>query len=627
MMMAAGGLLGACSEEIDEVQVKEPMPIRLSVAVSEPGTTLDVQGATRAGTSVQTTELASGEAVDVYIKNATSGAFIHNPLACTVSGSSGDLTSATTVFFPFDGSSVDMYAVHPSVASGSAFSVNSDQTTDANYRASDLTYSPTATYAYSSSTQVLPMTHLMAKVIVNIVLPTATPAWTLTDLKVHAKRAVVMTYPTGSSDDYSLGALSDEGTISLNNEGAVLIPPQTITSGTAFITFNIPGVGPYTYKLPADKTFESGKQYSYTITPKSSSISYTTTDIYRVLQSGKFTNSLTNTGSGQVIYTSSNTTVATVNSTTGEVTPVAVGSATITATIPSGYNNIYTTKTASYSLVVGDKRQNPLWYVTENNVKSFNTSTKKVTFETNPASAGSSYCYYWPNAMSYFGKQTTSYDTYWAGTVTDVSNSGFKYHLPCNKEWLSMIPVYTGNVFAKMASGGLVSSATTCSFGYNTTTKNGVSDWSFWNAYVNTSYVRYAIRYLGTSYCSVWKYQMSGTVATITAKLIKPISTSEVSEAKLNEYINKGDSWWNSNTENEGAIQRKFYAVGYASGIGTGNGTANYNTNVCGYYLSTTESSAETERACHFYCSSTMISVAASYKANNGYSVRLFRSE
>jgi hypothetical protein len=41
-----------------------------------------------------------------------------------------------------------------------------------------------------------------------------------------------------------------------------------------------------------------------------------------------------------------------VNSITGLITPVAVGNTIITATIPSGQDNFYTTKTASYKVIV-----------------------------------------------------------------------------------------------------------------------------------------------------------------------------------------------------------------------------------------------------------------------------------
>ena len=91
-MMAVGWLLAACTSD-DEARFGKSMPIRLAIAVEE-------SAQTRAGSNVQNTELLSGEAVDVYIKNASTSDWIANPLACTVSGNGGELTSASTVFYP-----------------------------------------------------------------------------------------------------------------------------------------------------------------------------------------------------------------------------------------------------------------------------------------------------------------------------------------------------------------------------------------------------------------------------------------------------------------------------------------------------------------------------------------------
>ena len=65
-----------------------------------------------------------------------------------------------------------------------------------------------------------------------------------------------------------------------------------------------------------------------------------------------FTNTLTNTGDGKVTYSSSDTSVATVNASTGLVTIKAVGSTTITATVTDGTNYTYATKTVQYTLKV-----------------------------------------------------------------------------------------------------------------------------------------------------------------------------------------------------------------------------------------------------------------------------------
>lgn len=298
----------------------------------------------------------------------------------------------------------------------------------------------------------------------------------------------------------------------------------------------------------------------------------------------------------------------------------------ITATIPNAVTTFAAGNKYVYNVTCTnkDKRLNPLWYVAENNVKSYNSSTKVVTLETNPAAAGSSYCYNWNDAMLYFSRQgAATYNEYWAGDITDGSTS-FKYHLPCQLELFSILP--TGdNVFdasAFMSGGGKVSSAQTCIFGYNSDTQGGIGDWSYWSAYSTTN-LRYALRYLGTPYCSVWKYQFSGSVLTITAKLIDYIAADDASlSTKLSSYMNKGDSWWNSNDENEGAIQRKFYAIGLCnSGTGTANSTANQRA----FIWSTTEGSPNTG-AYTLYFISGRLDAKNNTAKTNGQTVRLFRN-
>lgn len=71
---------------------------------------------------------------------------------------------------------------------------------------------------------------------------------------------------------------------------------------------------------------------------------------------GKFTLAVTNTGDGVVTYSSSNPSAASVDPTTGEVTPGTVTSTTdviITATVADSKNATYPTKTAQYTLKVG----------------------------------------------------------------------------------------------------------------------------------------------------------------------------------------------------------------------------------------------------------------------------------
>ena len=89
-----------------------------------------------------------------------------------------------------------------------------------------------------------------------------------------------------------------------------------------------------------------------TISKKAGEISYATTSVDKTFGDANFTNELTKTGDGTVTYSSSDTQVAEVNTTTGEVTIKGSGEATITATVTDSPTYTYATKTASYKINV-----------------------------------------------------------------------------------------------------------------------------------------------------------------------------------------------------------------------------------------------------------------------------------
>ncbi len=108
-------------------------------------------------------------------------------------------------------------------------------------------------------------------------------------------------------------------------------------------------------------TVEDGTGYYYTVKTLSyvltvskaaGTIGYGTSTVEKMVDDSAFTNSLTKTGDGTVTYSSNNTSVATVDASSGLVTPVAEGSAVITATVEDGTKYTYATKTASYTLTV-----------------------------------------------------------------------------------------------------------------------------------------------------------------------------------------------------------------------------------------------------------------------------------
>ena len=573
MLLAATGLLGACASEEEARVTGEPVPIRLSTAVEG--------SQTRTATTSTTgdTELLDGQTVDAYIK-VKGGDWLAQPKICTVTGTNGDLTYSGDVFYPMDGTPVSIYAVHPSYTSAATFSVKSDQTDDANYAASDLSYCKTADYNRSESKHTLTFGHVLSKIIVNV----QTNLGTVSSVKLRAKKSTTLTYPVDNGDGYTLGTASDVGIIKMNDGGAAIIPPQTTTAeGDVRIIVDIDNSSTFVYNIPASTTFASNTQYAYTI-----SIGATIS----------VTSSITPWGGA-----------ATPEHTyTGYVTPIQV-----------------------------DIKKNPLWYMAEYNVDytpasgtAWDNGAGTFSFAT---SDNAGYFFTWNDAMKYFSTAENSYaatptsiSAYTTGTGSRLSG----WHMPVQAEIWSILPVIDNNMWSYDAGSGTYKSAYIAPvFGYNSTTKTGISESSYFKRISATEL--HAIRFLGTDYCSAWKYELlsdnGGTWSStnygyfrVSATLIDKVDNSE--SAATNWY----NTYWScvpfGNDESEGAVRRVIYARGHNSS-GT-NSSANNVQGTYAYYLTGTEYDAT-----HVWNLAVVNDRAVTHwnypKTGDGRSVRLFK--
>ena len=117
-------------------------------------------------------------------------------------------------------------------------------------------------------------------------------------------------------------------------------------------------VGDFTYTYEKSGVILEASTYyqspiKMTISKKAGEISFATTSISKTFGDEPFINEPTMTGDGTVTYSSSDTKVAEVNATTGEVTIKGDGVATIKATVTDGPTYTYATNEASYTLGVG----------------------------------------------------------------------------------------------------------------------------------------------------------------------------------------------------------------------------------------------------------------------------------
>jgi hypothetical protein len=163
----------------------------------------------------------------------------------------------------------------------------------------------------------------------------------------------------------TVSATGYSGTYDNSAHGITVNAPEgaTIKYGTAAGTYTLEASPTYTtsgeytvyYQVTKPGCTTVTGSATVTISKAAGSISYATASIEKLTTDAAFTNTLTKTGDGKVTYSSDKESVAKVNTTTGEVTIMGKGEATITATVTDGDNYTYATKTASYKINVSSQ--------------------------------------------------------------------------------------------------------------------------------------------------------------------------------------------------------------------------------------------------------------------------------
>lgn len=543
-LMTVIATAGGCTQDTGE-QPEEAVPIRLAATI----TPTDV-GKTRAfgvwggAATTQDTELLTGQTVRAWISENDGSHTdpIKDPIEYTVSNAAGDLEPVNTTtdpafYYPQGVDVISIHAIHPSgYASGDKFTVNLDQTTEANYAASDLCYSMPTNFSRTdvdaNGRKLLQMKHLLSKIVVNLTLDANVTGATLpTSIKLHANTSTTMTYPVAVTTDANgytgctPSDASDPGVITMKQEA--IIPPQTIAAGASFISFSVTGLGPMIYPMPDATTFESGKRYTYNIRVKNVGIAVTT--------------DVTDWG----------------------------------AKVPN-------------QQVMGkfnwEIRKNPLWYVAEYNILDA-AGTEMASTE----NAG--YFFTWTDAMNRFTGGTTSISEYTRGNNTIANTpSGSTWHLPVRGEWWSIVPSGLTNLASIKSYSGLttVNNAPVV-FGYNNTTKRGIIETSWWTTLSQTE--TRAIRFLGTEFCSAWKYVWANNILTISATLIEPVEKNATAASTWYNSHNWNGTGENAifwgNDDEKLAVQRSFYSRGH--GVDSSGPTGSVQVNLHVLHWSATE--------------------------------------
>ena len=248
---------------------------------------LDVQQTTRATTAIQATQFESGENIDVYITEATTGTATttyDSPLVYTV-GDGGALSTTKQPYYPSSGNGVNIFAVYPkgtSLTSGSgSFTIKEDQSDDANYKASDLMYgapSDNKTVSRTKDAVSLQFKHLLSKVTVELKSGDGNPNLDGATVELTGVNPTTTLTATNSGSSINTTASGDTKAIKVMQatssvlSGSAIVIPQTLA--TSFIKVTLKDGGVLTSKTLTDSSnsnissvvLESGKAYNYTIT-------------------------------------------------------------------------------------------------------------------------------------------------------------------------------------------------------------------------------------------------------------------------------------------------------------------------------------------------------------------------
>ena len=214
--------------------------------------------------------------------------------------------------------------------------------------------------------------------------------------KVYWDQDIKVSFKAGAwkSAGTELGLSADDATITSSVDIASedwsehVVSLSSVTKSPITITFT-----------PAERFLLDDVCVYYGTKPKvkePAGLAYTVDDIKKVVGDDNFTNALTNPHDLTVNYSSNNTTVAEVNSSTGEVTIKAVGTAYITASSEATAD--YTAGEATYKLTVSATAEDPItetidFESAESTYTSFwNFSSFKNTDTAITAHGGSKYC-------------------------------------------------------------------------------------------------------------------------------------------------------------------------------------------------------------------------------------------
>ena len=232
-------------------------------------------------------QITEGEEVMVYVDRASAEAEQLYSQKMTADGA-GNLTGATTMYFPENGDKVNIYALHTNSAAVTAGSfpttfthtVSTDQTTLDAYVSSDLLYAKAADIAKTVNAVPLQFYHQLSKLRVAIVAKDGIGQEDISEITINGlKSSADVTLSKEAAPDFlTVTASGDPKPIKIGSDlssdfsdenirfNDAIIVPQELTAGTEFLKISFADGKEVTSDLYSGISFASGKQYTIEIT-------------------------------------------------------------------------------------------------------------------------------------------------------------------------------------------------------------------------------------------------------------------------------------------------------------------------------------------------------------------------
>lgn len=255
------GFTSCTNDELEQKPLDGRTPINLTSSV-----------ATRSiSQNIQDTQIAAGVQVGVFAQSG--GIAIENGDNNALTADGNGAFSGTTMYFPEEGD-VSIYAYAPynsnwngQLSANNEFTVQADQSSDANYCASDLMIGVPSTNPVPSTTEAVQLNfkHKLTKLNINFNVGQSGVDLKGATVKVkNVKTTATVNVQSGTAAESASSAVTDItaavfDAAATTFTASVIFVPQTITTNAAFVEVATSAGSTFTAPLSQDVTFEEVK--------------------------------------------------------------------------------------------------------------------------------------------------------------------------------------------------------------------------------------------------------------------------------------------------------------------------------------------------------------------------------